>query len=143
VSRRRQILGSLVVVAALSLLVPAVSMAGGSAGDQQYVDPLGGSGSSGSKSHSKSTTTHPPAPTTTSPSTAPSSPPTTSTSPAVISSNSTTSTTASTTSSSAHAADPSTSSTLPRTGLDVELAVAVGVGLLGAGLALRRTVHQQ
>jgi hypothetical protein len=25
----------------------------------------------------------------------------------------------------------------------VELAVAVGVGLLGAGLALRRTVHQQ
>jgi hypothetical protein len=39
--------------------------------------------------------------------------------------------------------DPASSSTLPRTGLDVGLDVAIAVGLLGSGLVLRRTVRPQ
>jgi hypothetical protein len=139
VSRRRQILGLVVAIAALAMLAPATAIAGGgSAGDQQYVDPLGGSGSSGSGSHSGSTSTQPSAPTSTSASSSSSS------SAATSSSGASASNTATTTSASLSTkpADPSTSSsTLPRTGLDVGLVVAVGVSLLGCGLALRRTVH--
>jgi cobalamin biosynthesis Mg chelatase CobN len=139
VIRRRQLLGSLAVIAALAMLVPSVALAGGggSAGDQQYVDPLAGSSPSGSKSHSgSSSTTHSTAPSTSS-STSPAStpPPSSSTGSTAVSSDAT-----ATSSASAKADPPST--TLPRTGMDVTLAVAIALGMLGAGVALRRTVRQ-
>src|SRR5690348_13127608 len=108
VSRRRQILALIVVAAALAMLAPATAMAGGgggSAGDQQYVDPLGGSSSSGSghsgsgsKSGSTSTQSSAPSSTSSSSSTAP-----------TASSSSSSSTTAASASASNTAADPSTS----------------------------------
>ena len=105
----------------------------GSAGDNQYVDPLqncnppgsghssgGGSGGSGSTS---------------TPSTTPTS--TTSTIP-TASAAATTTTTAST----ASAKDPKSSRSLPFTGLDLVPALIVAASLLGAGLVLRRVAGE-
>ena len=115
--------GGLLVLLALPLAGTALaSGTGTSAGDQQYVDPL--------------TTTAPasttPASTTPAASTAPA---TASSSGASTSSAGSTTTTTPTTSSA-----QATSDTLPYTGLNVEACVAVGIGLLGAGLVLRRIV---
>ncbi|HEY6396253.1 MAG TPA: hypothetical protein VIX82_02245 [Solirubrobacteraceae bacterium] len=91
----------------------------GSAGDSQYVDPLGCK-----KTH---TTPASPPPTNQTP------PPATTTTPqATIASATTTTTTA------AH--DPSSKGSLPRTGLDVWAAIALGLGLFAAGIAVRRSV---
>ena len=119
--------GGLLVLLALPLAGPALaSGTGTSAGDQQYVDPL--------------TTTTPasttPASTTPAASTAPA---TASSSGASTSSAGSTTTTTPTTSAPTSSAQ-ATSDTLPYTGLNVEACVAVGIGLLGAGLVLRRIV---
>lgn len=146
----RKALGILGLIASLSLVVPAAAMAGGggggSAGDQQYVDPL-----SGSTQPSSPTTTHsqPPPTTTSAPpaSTAPSTPSSStgsssSTSSATTTSSSVATTTAATTSTATAStlADPASSATLPRTGLDVSLAAVIGIVLFGSGLLVRRVL---
>jgi hypothetical protein len=114
------------VLAALSLPLASGALASGtgtSAGDQQYVDPL-------------TTTTTTPAPTTTS--TSPASAPATgkggSFSGSFFPSSSTTS------GGSTNTTASSGSGTLPFTGLNVEACVALGLGLFGTGLILRRTI---
>lgn len=123
----------------LALAVPAVSLAGGSAGDQQYTDPFaGGSGSSGS--HTAGTTTSAPAQTTSSPApaqTTPSAAPST-TPAASTSADPTTAAAVPTT-----AGEPTatmaggSSTTLPYTGYDAWTAVGFGVTLVAGGAALR------
>jgi LPXTG-motif cell wall-anchored protein len=142
----RKMLALVTIVGAVALLGPAAALATGpSAGDQQYVDPLGGSHSSGGSHHSSggshssgSSTT--PSSTATTPGTSPTTP----SAGATVSSSTTTTTasaspTATTASTSATSAkDPKS---LPRTGFDVWLAVLIGAGLLSSGLIVRRTVR--
>ncbi len=90
----------------------------GSAGDSQYVDPLG----------CPTTSTSTPPPPTTSTTTPP--PSTTTSQPATVAS------ATATTSGSSTAHDPSGS--LPHTGLDLWAVIALGVGLLAAGIVVRR-----
>ena len=99
---------------------------GTSAGDQQYVDPLTSTTSTRTTTHASTT---PAASSSTTP--APSSP--------AVSTGSTTSAPATTTPASSSTSHAS-SGTLPFTGLNIEACLAVGVGLLAAGLALRRAV---
>jgi Alphavirus glycoprotein J len=113
------------VVFGLGLLTATNAMATGtttSAGDQQYVDPL----TTTTPSHASTAPAAPqPAPTS-----APAAAPSSSTGP--VSS-----------SSAASAPAPQvSSSTLPYTGLDIGACVALGAGLLGAGLLLRRVMRR-
>jgi hypothetical protein len=121
----------------VALAVPAVSLAGGSAGDQQYTDPFGGS--SGSGSHSASTSTPSPAPTTSSPAqTTPSAAPSTTPAASTNSADPTTAAAVPTTAgepTATMAGGPST--TLPYTGYDAWTAVGFGLTLLAGGAALR------
>jgi cobalamin biosynthesis Mg chelatase CobN len=146
------------IVAALLLgLGPAAALASGpgsSAGDNQYVDPLSGSGTTSTQSSAPAepTTQTPspaPAPATTSqpPSSAPASSAPASTSPssgqATTSAAPTTQTTSDsgqTSSAPAQAASGTERSdaTLPYTGIDVWLIAIVAAGAFGAGFALRR-----
>jgi cytoskeletal protein RodZ len=118
----------------VALAVPAVSFAGGSAGDQQYTDPFGAT--SGSGSHSASTSTSSPATTTSSP--AQTTPPSTTPAAPTPSADPTTAAVAPTT-----AGDPTatmaggSSTTLPYTGYDAWTAVGFGLTLLAGGAALR------
>lgn len=109
---------------ALLLAAPALAQGGTStsAGDQQYVDPLANT----------TPTSATPTPASPSPAASSSSAPTSSTPSSTQSPNPAPSTTA-------HA-DPS--GTLPYTGLNVGLLVAIGLGLVGAGLLLRRVVRR-
>jgi hypothetical protein len=117
------LLSCLVAVVVPFLLGAGAALAGsgngcpGSAGDSQYIDPL-------SCPKTTSTSTPPPPTTTTSPSS------TTTTPPATVASATTT------TSGSPTAHDPSGS--LPHTGLDLWVAIALGLGLLTAGIAMRK-----
>ncbi len=128
------LLGSLAGAAAV-----AASGTSTSAGDQQYVDPLTGS----------STTSHPNGSTGSGSSGSGSSGSSSSSSGSSSTTNGTlsqTSPTASGTSSSSTSSDPGSStgshgSTLPFTGMNVWACVAIGVGLLGTGLVLRRIVR--
>jgi hypothetical protein len=132
----------------VALAVPAVSLAGGSAGDQQYTDPF--SGSSGG-SHTAPTTTSSPAPATTTTSRAPV---TRTASPVPAQ------TSAAPSSTPASGADPTTaaavpttggdptatiagrsSTTLPYTGYDAWTAVGFGLTLVAGGAALRRRMR--
>jgi LPXTG-motif cell wall-anchored protein len=120
----------------VALAVPAVSLAGGSAGDQQYTDPFSG----GSSSHTAATTTSSaPATTTSSPAPATSSPaaaaPTPSADPSTVAAATTT------------AADPTatiatSSPTLPYTGYDAWTAVGFGLALLAGGTVIRWRVRR-
>jgi LPXTG-motif cell wall-anchored protein len=116
-----RLLAALVLIVALAL--PATALAGGSAGDQQYQDPLGNSTPSKPKKHSSPTTTTTPTQTTPS-SSSPSS------------SSQTTSTT--TTSSGSGSGSGSNSGQLPRTGVDIRLMGGIGGLLVAGGLLLRR-----
>jgi hypothetical protein len=132
----------MLLLLALALAVPAVSLAGGrgSAGDQQYTDPF--SGGSGGSSHPAGSTTSAPA---------------TSTTPAQTTSSPAASTTPATPTSSA---DPTTASavpttageptatiagppstTLPYTGYDAWTAVGFGLTLVAGGAVLRWRLH--
>ena len=122
-SRLHRVIACVLTLALLALGLSAGALAAGggtttSAGDNQYVDPL-------------TSTTHK-----TSPATTPTTPSQTATAPSTSSTvrATTTSATASTT---ATASDAPTK-TLPFTGLNVGGILAAGLGLLAAGLALRR-----
>jgi hypothetical protein len=114
-----------VLGAALMAAGPAFSQGGTStsAGDQQYVDPLTGTTTS---SH-----TSPPA----------SPPPAASAASGSSSSHQASPTTTSSSASTASSAGPA-GRTLPFTGMNIEVLAAVGAGLLGAGLLLRRAVRR-
>ncbi len=129
----RLILIALCLVLSVAALGPAVALASGpSAGDQQYVDPLGGStgsssngsgSSSGNSSASGSGTAAASSPTATASAGS-------TTTPTSTSSTGATSTTTGTTTAS--------SRTLPFTGFNVWEGAVIGVVMLGAGLLLRR-----
>ena len=119
----------LIVLGLLATVVPAAALAnGGSAGDNQYVDPLAGvhshSGKSGSSSPATSAaTTSTPAASTSAASTA-----TTATTP--------------TATSAATSTDPSSKTkTLPFTGFQDWQAAGLGLVLVASGLILRRRAH--
>jgi hypothetical protein len=101
-----------VAATCLALLFPAAALAGGSAGDNQYQDPLGNSPSQTKTTTQKATTPAPPP----APTPAASQPATT------------------------RAAKTTTQSSgqLPRTGLPLGPLVALAAGLIGAGLLIRR-----
>ncbi len=114
-------------VGALALLTAGSALAQGggtttSAGDQQYVDPLSQSTSATPAPKTSAPATTTPAPSTTTPTTSGSSSPPSSTTVATT---------------------PSAgSSTLPYTGLNLGLVIAVGLGLLGGGLVLLRLARR-
>jgi hypothetical protein len=122
---RTRILACGLVVLGLVLMGAGSAVAdsgggGGSAGNSQYVDPLSGHSSGHSKS--KSTTT------------------TASTSSSTPSSGSSSSTLSQSAPSSVSTSTSSTGRTLPFTGLNLWACIGLGLGLLGAGLALRRAL---
>jgi hypothetical protein len=120
VSRSRTLLVLLLIFGLLAALGPALALAdGGSAGDQQYVDPLAGVHShSGNSSASSSTT-----------------PTTTSATDATTAVTTPTATSAATTS----PADPSgKSKNLPFTGFEDWQVAGLGAVLLAGGLVIRR-----
>jgi LPXTG-motif cell wall-anchored protein len=122
------------LLAALALAVPAVTLAsggGGSAGDQQYTDPFAGTPAPG-KSKPKTTATTPP-PTT---ATAPATPVPTSATPVASTSSSSDPTTPTAT------IAASTAGTLPHTGYDDRLAAALGFVLVGGGLLIRARLRR-
>jgi hypothetical protein len=117
-----------------AIVPPAVALANGpSAGDNQYTDPLAGT----KTTKSTTTATTAPQPTTT---------PQTTTTPAAPSPGSTGSlsssppTATSSSASTTTGASSSHSGTLPMTGFDAWLGLAVGAGLIGAGVAVRRWI---
>jgi LPXTG-motif cell wall-anchored protein len=124
------------LLAALALAVPAVTLAsgGGSAGDQQYTDPFAGTPAPG-KSKPKTTATTPPPATSTAPA-APAPPPPTSATPVASTSSSSDPTTPTATIAS------STAGTLPHTGYDDRLAAALGFVLVGGGLLIRARLRR-
>ncbi len=127
----------------VALAVPAVSLAGGSAGDQQYTDPFSG-GNGGS--HTAPTTTSAPAatPTTTSGATvtrtASPVPAQTATAPASAA-DPTTAAAVPTTAGEPTATIAGSSGTLPYTGYDAWTAVGFGLTLVAGGGALRWRMH--
>ena len=122
----RALVACLTVLGALALLAPATAFAGGpSAGDQQYIDPLAGSGHHGSSS-SHHTSSNP---------TAPAPAPASSTSSGATSSSSTVSAGATTpASSTATRHDPSKQ--LPFTGFNALQGALVGAVMLAVGTLL-------
>ncbi|MGB9185271.1 MAG: hypothetical protein WCB67_14515 [Solirubrobacteraceae bacterium] len=136
-SRPRHLLACLIVLGLLALVSPAASLAAcggsGSAGDQQYVDPLAHCHHGSSSSGSSSATT--PAP-----------PPSASVTPAA--STATTSTSSSSPTATT-ATPPSTTTTtgaakaLPYTGLDIRLIVGSGLALVLGGIGLRRVTRDR
>ena len=139
-TRSRLLATFLLVLGLIALAAPMVALAGGgSAGDQQYTDPL-----ANQHKHSTTTTTSSPAASSTP---APAPAPTTSTAtpaPTPTSSAATTSTTPATTPTATIATGTSTPATtgakqLPYTGYDSALAAGLGFVLVlgGAGLRLR------
>jgi LPXTG-motif cell wall-anchored protein len=125
----------LLLLAALAFAVPAVTLAsgGGSAGDQQYTDPFGGSSSPG-KSKPKTTSTSAPS-TSTQPATT--APPATSTTPVAD-----TSTASDPTTTPTATIASTTTSQLPHTGYDSWLAAGLGFALVGGGLGLRARLRR-
>ncbi|MFL5894331.1 MAG: hypothetical protein ACJ76Z_04355 [Thermoleophilaceae bacterium] len=105
--------GSATVIIALVLGAPAAAHAGGGAGDDQYLDPF----SNGNQTQHTRSGSHATAPKPSAPAAA--------AAPAATSGVPAQSTRAS-------------SQVLPRTGLPVLAVLAAGLGLLGAGLTLRR-----
>jgi LPXTG-motif cell wall-anchored protein len=140
VSAVRQIVTLLSLLGVLALAGPAVSFAtgGGSAGDQQYVDPFGHT----HKSTTTSTTTNAPPPTTTAPATTTPAAPAATTTPAAASSDSNTATDPTATIASSTTTTGSLAKTLPYTGYDSWLAGGLGLVLAGAGLTLRRKAQR-
>jgi LPXTG-motif cell wall-anchored protein len=136
--RTRRLLVGLLLAGLCALTLPVAALAGGSAGDQQYVDPVKHKTSS-STTTSPSSSGAPSSNTTPSPST-PSAPTTSSTLSATPAASTTTNpvaTTAATTSTSTHS-----SKQLPYTGYDDRAAAALGALLVLGGFALRRRTRR-
>jgi hypothetical protein len=120
------------VILALVLLAPAVALAD-SAGDQQYIDPLAG--------NTTPTASHPPPATPAPVASAPASSapaPASSAAPAASTAVQTASDPAPPSSAATATTAAASQPTLPFTGLNVWMCAAVGAGMVGAGLALRR-----
>ena len=128
----------MLLLAALALAVPAVTLAGGggSAGDQQYTDPF--AGTAPGKSKPKTTATSPPA-TSTQP--AATSPPATATPTTSVTPVASTATGSDPTTPTATIAS-STTGELPHTGYDGWLAAALGFALVAGGLGLRARLRR-
>lgn len=126
----------MLVLVLLALAVPAVSVAGGSAGDQQYTDPFPGGGGTQT---APTTTSSAPATTTSSPAPAPtpSSPAVPSSTPATPASTAGATTAADPTATIAGTGTGTSSSTLPYTGYDAWTAVGFGLTMVVGGVALR------
>ncbi|MGI9184475.1 MAG: LPXTG cell wall anchor domain-containing protein [Solirubrobacteraceae bacterium] len=135
-SRPRHLLACLIVLGLLALVSPAASMAAcggsGSAGDQQYVDPLAHCHRGSSPSSATTPAASAPAPTT------PSSPVT----PAASTATATTPSTAPTATTAAGRRAKAGAS-LPYTGLDARLIVALGLALVLGGFVLRRATRDR
>ncbi len=118
----------------LAMAVPAVSLAGGSAGDQQYTDPFSGGGGGAASTTTSARTTSSPAPAQTTSSPVASTTPATPTS----SADPTTAAAVPTTAGEPTATiSGSASPTLPHTGYDAWTAVGFGLTLVVGGAALR------
>jgi hypothetical protein len=141
VRRPRHLIAVCLTLGLLALALPAVSLAGGSAGDQQYTDPFGGGGGSSATTTQPTTTSAPPATATTPPATTPpaTTPPATTT-PATTTPETTPAAPADT---GPISADPSATTTLPYTGYPAWMAAGFGVAMLGAGLTLRRRARPE
>jgi LPXTG-motif cell wall-anchored protein len=131
----KALLACLIVLGACALVAPSAALAGGpSAGDQQYIDPLAGSGHHGSSSsHHGSTTPTAPASSTSSGSTSSGA---TSTSSAASPGAATTASPSATTTASSNPKGHDPSAGLPKTGFDALLVALIGALLLGAGALL-------
>jgi hypothetical protein len=141
VPRSRFVLAGMLLLVALALALPAVSLAGGSAGDQQYTDPFSG-GSGGGASQTAATTTSAPATTGPAPAQTTSSPASTTPATPTGSADPTSAAAVPTT-----AGEPtatiagSGSPTLPHTGYDAWTAVGFGLTLVAGGAVLRWRLH--
>jgi hypothetical protein len=142
VKRLTGMLSLLVLAGALTMLAPAVALAI-SAGDQQYVDPLGpAGGGAGSSSHHSSSSGSSSSGSSSSGS-IPAASPGSSSGTAVASAPTTTSSAPATTSAGPSSTSTSSSAaTLPFTGFADWLSGSLGVLLLSAGLALRRVTRR-
>jgi LPXTG-motif cell wall-anchored protein len=133
----RWLVTCMLLLGALALAVPAVTVAsgGGSAGDQQYTDPF--AGTSPGKSKAKTTTTTAPAtstPAATQPATSSAPPASTPAASATVTSSDASTPTATIAS--------STAGQLPHTGYDSWLAAVLGFVLVSGGLGLRARLHR-
>jgi hypothetical protein len=140
VHRPRLLIAVCLTLGLLALALPAASLAGGSAGDQQYTDPFGGGAAkpaqttTASTPASTSTPVAPPATTTAAapPATTPAAPAqTTPVAPAAANP-----TAPDPTATTATSSDPP--ATLPMTGYSAWMAGGFGAVMLASGLALRR-----
>jgi cytoskeletal protein RodZ len=142
----RHLAALLIVLGALALMVPAFALAGGSAGNNQYTNPLG-STSPSSPPATSSTSSAPPAttpPATTPPATTPETTPATTpeTTPASTAEDTTSSDVPTATAAAAPGTTETSGPSLPRTGyLDWEVA-GFGAVLLAGGVVIRRRVRR-
>ncbi len=138
--RPRQALTCLLLLGLLALALPVAALAdgGGSAGDQQYVDPLAHQPTTPHSSPSRTPSAPTPAPTST-----PASP---SSSASTLSANTSTTPTATTasgtTTSSSSRATVKAGQQLPYTGYDGRLAAGLGFVLVLGGVGLRRRARR-
>jgi hypothetical protein len=132
----RWLVTCMLLLGALALAIPAATLAsgGGSAGDQQYTDPFGGTNPG--KSKPKTTSTSTPTASTQPATTTPAVTPTSSATPVASTSTSSDPTTPTATIAS------TTTGELPHTGYDGWLAAALGFGLVGGGLGLRARLRR-
>ena len=126
----------MLLLGAVALSIPAVTLAaggGGSAGDQQYTDPFGGTSTPSSTTHATATPTTP----------ATTNAPTTSAPASTVAASSTTSAAGTLTSDPGSMPTATTAGNqLPYTGYDIWLAGAFGFAMVGGGLLLRRRTHR-
>jgi hypothetical protein len=133
----RWLVTCILLLGALALAVPAVTLAaggGGSAGDQQYTDPF--AGTAPGKSKPKTTATSTPTTSSQPADTAPAATPTTSATPVASTSTSSDPTTPTATIAS------TTTGELPHTGYDGWLAATLGFLLVVGGLGLRARLRR-
>ncbi len=130
-------LSLLVLAGALAMLAPAAALAT-SAGDQQYVDPLGGSSSGSGSGSSQSGSSNPGSSSSGSSSAASSG----SSSGSAVASSTPITTASSPTTTSTGSTSTTSAATLPFTGYAGWLSGGLGVLLLAAGLALRRVTRR-
>lgn len=143
-NRSRHLATFLLLLGLFALAAPALALAGGSAGDQQYVDPLAAGQKHQSSTSPASITPAPRAPTSTT--SAPSPSPTPSSSPASSSGVTTSAVAPTATIASAPSSTVTTSAQatkqLPYTGYDSWLAGGLGGLLVIGGLGLRWTARR-
>jgi hypothetical protein len=127
----------MLMLALVALAVPAVSVAGGSAGDQQYTDPFGGG--SGSQTAPATTTAAASATRTAAPQTQTQTAPVQTSAPSTVASQ--TAATPSTTAGEPTATMATSSTTLPYTGYDAWTAIGFGLTLVAGGAVIRWRLH--